>query len=575
MSTEDTPEDLSEETPGHTSTKTASRRRSPWAIATVAAAVMVVGGGGAYWASSASDDGGSKDGGRSSDPAPLAIGDLASDEREAGGTREGIAPGEPSPGRAHYQAPGELPAAPRETAPVYRTAPKVSRADVERLAKALRVAGEPRLERGVWKVGGTPDRMSPTLRVKETGAGGWSYTKFGAPGGDGCLEPPHTMGDADDATQSSPAGPRCGSLRDGTSGGGTKDAGRGREARGPKNAPAVPDGGSRPVSVAEARKAAQPVLDALGQSDAKLDASRTYGAVRAVTADPTFDGLPSYGWQTTLEVGVDGGVDGANGFLNKLAKGDEYPLIDADEAVKALNAGPGNAGRAPVGDCAHTEPAAPDVADDAEKGDQGAKAEKGPGGASGAGDGERGIAPCAPAGGKRSAAHEVREATFGLGMRFEEGRQVLVPSWIFTVRPADAKDGESDFTVTHPAVDPKYVIGAKTGPGAPADGDSSRESGNGTRPGKHIESYSADGRSLTVRFYGGVCSTYQVTADASDSAVTVRVTGKEKKPGAKCVLVAEEFEKKITLDEPLGDREVVDAATGESVPKGEGAKQDK
>ncbi|MFF5717082.1 hypothetical protein [Streptomyces buecherae] len=547
MSTDDTPEDLSEETPGHTSTKTASKRRSPWAIATVAAAVMVVGGGGAYWASSASDDGGSRDGGRSSDPAPLAIGDRASDEN---GTGEGIAPGEPSPGLVHYRAPGELPTAPRETAPVYRTAPKVSRADVERLAKALRVAGEPRLERGVWKVGGTPDRMTPTLRVKQTGAGGWSYTKFGAPGGDGCLEPPHTMGDADDATQSSPAGPRCGSLRDGTSGGGTKDAGRGRDARGPKNAPAVPDGGSQPVSAAEAKKAAQPVLSALGQPDAKLDASRTYGAVRAVTADPTFDGLPSYGWQTTLEVGVDGEVDGANGFLNKLAKGDEYPLIDADEAVKALNAAAANA---PI---LHCQPGTPDPSHKAKKGD---KSE---------------IGPCAP-GSDKPSVHEVREARFGLGMRFEEGRQVLVPSWILTVRPADAKDGESDFTVTHPAVDPKYVIGARTEPGAPADGDSSREPGNGNRPGKHIESYSADGRSLTVRFYGGVCSTYEATADASDAAVTVRVTGKEKKPGAKCVLVAKEFEKKITLAEPLGDREVVDAATGESVPKGEGAKQDK
>ncbi len=386
------------------------------------------------------------------------------------------------------------------------------------------------------------------------------------------------MGDADDATRSSPAGPRCGSLRDGTSGGGTKDAGRGREAHGPKNAPAVPDGGSEPVSVAEAEKAARPVLDAVGQSDAKLDASRTYGAVRAVTADPTFDGLPSYGWQTTLEGGVDGGVDGANGFLNKLAKGDEYPLIDADKAVRALNAGPGDAGRAPGGDCAHTEPAAPDVADDAEKGDQGDrgdKAEQGTGGASGAGDGEQKTAPCTLAPGKQSATHEVREATFELGMRFEEGRQVLVPSWIFTVRPADAKDGESNFTVTHPAVDPKYVIGARTGPGAPTDGGSDREPGNATRPGKHLESYSADGKSLTVRFYGGVCSTYEATADASDSKVTVRVTGKEKKPGAKCVLVAEEFEKKITLDEPLGDREVVDAATGKSVPEGEGAKKDK
>ncbi|MFE6776188.1 hypothetical protein [Streptomyces sp. NPDC057702] len=544
MSTEDTPEDLSEETPGHTGTKTARKRRSPLAIATVAAAVMVVGGGGAYWASSASDDGGSHDGGRSSDtgdPAPLAIGERAGD------TDEGIAPGEPDPTRARYQAPGDLPSAPRETAPVYRTAPKVSRAEVERLARALHVTGQPRLERGVWKVGGSPERMTPTLRVKETGAGGWSFTRFGAPGGDGCLEPPHTMGE-DDAT-SSPASPRCGSLRDGTHGNGTRDAGRSRDAKGPKDAPAIPDGGSAPVSVAEAEKAARPVLEAVGQQDAKLDASRTYGAVRSVTANPALDGLPSYGWQTTLEVGVNGELDGASGFLTKLTKGDEYPLIDADQALKALN-GEGQ----PELHCQPDTPSAPDVD------------EKGKAGPRGGDAGKREIAPCAPSSGK-TVAHEVRQATFGLGMRFEEGRQVLVPSWIFTVRPADAKDGEADFTVTHPAVDPKYVTGAKSGPGAPADEDSDSGSGEGTRPGKQVESYRAEGTELIVRFWGGVCSTHTANADVSSSTVTVRVTSKEKKPGTKCVLVAEEFERKITLDKPVGDRTVVDATTGKSVPE--------
>lgn len=545
MSTEEPPEDLSEETPGHTDTTTTARkRRRSLAIATVAAAVLVVGGGGAYWASTASDDDGSHDGGRSNNPAPLAL-----DAYQAG-DREGIAPGEPSPDQRGYRAAEELPDLPRKTAPVYRTAPKVSRADVERLAKALRVSGQPRLERGVWKVGGTPDRMTPTLRVKETGAGGWSFTKFGAPGGDGCLEPPHTM---EDDADSSPSGPQCGSLRDGTSKGGTKDAGRSRDAKGPKDAPATIDGGSDPVSAAEAKEAAQPVLEALGQGDAKLDASRTYGAIRSVTADPTFDGLPSYGWQTTLEVGVDGEVAGANGFLNKLTKGDEYPVIGAEDAISGLNTGAGNPSKPSIGGCASTEPLAPDVDEDG-----------------GTASDKREIAPCEPAPGAEPTTQWVHKATFGLGMRFAEGRQVLVPSWIFRVRPADAKDGEADFTVTYPAVDPKYLTGSQSGPGAPSTG----EEGHGTDPGtgpstepeKQIESYSVQGKELTVRFYGGVCSTYTATADPSSSKVTVRVTGKQK-PNVKCVLMAKEMQRTITLDEPLGDRAVVDAVSGKPVPK--------
>ncbi|MBB5933414.1 hypothetical protein [Streptomyces zagrosensis] len=550
MSTEDTPEDLSKETSDYTDTKTARKRRSPLTIATVAAAVLVVGGGGAYWASAASDDGGSKDGGRSSDaaePAPLAL------DSTTGEAREGIAVGEPSPTRARYQAPGELPDAPRETAPVYRSGQKVARADVERLAAALKVSGTPRLEQGVWTVGGTPNRMSPTLRVKETGAGGWSFTKAGAPGGDGCLEPPHTMENGDSPDSSAPS---CGSLRDGRGerAGGAKDARQSRDAKDPKSAPATVDGGKDPVSAAEAKDAAQPVLKTLGQSDAKLDASRTYGAIRGVTADPVFDGLPTYGWQTNVEVGVDGEVADASGFLSKLTKGDEYPLISADQALKALNAQGGSEGGVSIGGCASAEPATPD------KGSKGDEAHQG-------GDDKREIAPCEPSPGKQPAA-EVRKATFGLGMRFVEGQQTLVPSWMFTVHPADAKDGEADFTVTQPAVDPKYVAGPKTAPSTPADEGSGSKTGDGAHPLKQVESYRTHGKELTVRFWGGVCSTYTATADTSSSTVKVQVNSAPEKPGGNCIHLAKEFEKKITLDGPLDGREVMDAASGKTVPKG-------
>ncbi|MER0246025.1 hypothetical protein AAHZ94_29445 [Streptomyces sp. HSW2009] len=549
MSTEDTPEDLTEETSDHADAPTRRKRRSPLAIATVAAAVLVVGGGGAYWASSAADD---DDPGQSSNTGnlpPLALDGFADPAQTGFPGERGIAVGEPNPGRPTYRATGELPGAPDPTAPVYRTAPKVSRAEVAKLAKALRITGEPRLERGVWKVGGAPERMSPTLRVKATGAGGWSYTRFGAPGGDGCLEPPHTMGEgADDgatAEQARPSGPRCGSLRDGRPGGGLKDAGRSRDAQGPdgsqggQDTPAIPDGGSPPVSAAEAEKAAEPVLEALGQDEAAVDASRTYGAVRAVTADPVIDGLPSYGWQTTLEIGANGQVDGANGFLADLTASDPYPVVGAEQALRALNAGSGQHGKADIGGCKTAKD--PDVVVSEESTDKTSAP-------------ERHKAPCEPAAGKQPVVQEVQKATFGLGMRFTEGRQVLVPSWIFTVRAADAKDGESDTVVTQPAVDPKYLV-------APT---SSRA--GGWHP-ERTESYEVRGKELTVRFAAGVCSTFSATADTSESTVKVRVTSKRTHPERPCVSMAKNYERKITLDEPLEDRKVVDATTGKTVPR--------
>ncbi len=64
-----------------------------------------------------------------------------------------------------------------------------------------------------------------------------------------------------------------------------------------------------------AKKAAVPVLKALGQDDAKLDASELMGAVRVVNADPKVGGLPTYGWTTGVQVGPDGQVVGGNGQL--------------------------------------------------------------------------------------------------------------------------------------------------------------------------------------------------------------------------------------------------------------------
>ncbi|CAO0837703.1 Large membrane protein (Fragment) OS=Streptomyces microflavus OX=1919 GN=G3I39_05245 PE=4 SV=1 [Streptomyces microflavus] len=98
-----------------------------------------------------------------------------------------------------------------------------------------------------------------------------------------------------------------------------------------------PEAGGQPVSEKAAKAAAAPVLKAVGQDDAALNAGQLMGDVRVVNADPKVDGLPTYGWSTGVQIGPDGKVAGGSGQLKALEKGDTYPAIGADEALKQLN----------------------------------------------------------------------------------------------------------------------------------------------------------------------------------------------------------------------------------------------
>ncbi|MDT3398804.1 hypothetical protein RKE29_19495, partial [Streptomyces sp. B1866] len=171
----------------------------------------------------------------------------------------------------------------------------------------------------------------------------------------------------------------------------------------------------------------------------------------------------------------------------------------------------------------------------------------------------------------------VRAAVLGLAAHQVAGRPALVPSWLFTVGPQGAKDGvdgpsgAAATTVTYPAVDPAFLTSASPGRSPGRGGDGPAEGRTPSRsPGTVPDvpawlSYRAAGRSLTVRFPGGVCSDYAVVAKESASRVEVgiRETGRE---GRVCVLMAVDVEKTVTLDKPLGGRTVVDAKTGQPVP---------
>ncbi|WP_423836123.1 hypothetical protein [Streptomyces cathayae] len=470
----------------------AGRRRSPVLVASVAAAVLLVGGGGAYLAAGAV-------GGPGDSTVPGATGEatpppLTLDAYAEGGPH-GIAPGEPNPYGAAYRADGALPEGP-DSAPVYRARGQITEAQVAGLAKALDVDGKPVAEGDSWRIGGK-DGSGPTLRVDRNAPGTWTFSRY-APGtddckGETCRTPP---ADADDA-------------------------------------PAVTE--------EAARKAAAPVLKALGQDDAKLDAGQVMGVKRVVNAEPEVGGLPTHGWTTGVVVGAGGEVVGGSGRLSTPVKGDTYPVVSAEKALELMNTAPGSGDRAEIGGCATPVPLGGEQQEQSE--------------------------PCVTATTLPATdTVTVDEAVFGLAAHSVDGRQALVPSWLFETRPTASQDGG---TVTYPAVEPEYLTsGARPGesgtgrPTEPGDGDEPTSAPSPREVG--VEGYTAEGSELTVTFTGGVCADYEATASERGDRVAVTVT-ETPWPGKVCILIAKQYQQTVRLDAPLGTREVVDA-DGEPVP---------
>ncbi|MDX3577793.1 hypothetical protein PV663_12755 [Streptomyces sp. FL07-04A] len=462
------------------------RRRSPLLIASVAAAVLLVGGGGAYLtAGAAGGSGGGAGSGSPSDdgsPAALLLDDHARGTGASQGSSNGIAPGEPDPHGVTYKAAGTLPDGP-DSAPVYWAKGAVTADEAARLAKALGVDGTPVADGEAWRIG-AGDSSGPALRVNRQAPGMWTFTRY-APGADNCT-----------------------SFSDKCTGTPT---------------PATDE----PVSEAAAKKAAAPVLKALGQDDAKVDASLTMGAQRMVNADPVVGGLPTYSWTTGLGVNAQGEVVAGNGQLKPPAKGDTYPLVSAQEALDALNAAPGSDHRMGIGGCASPVP----LKDRLES--------------------PCGTSTSAP---KRQTA-TVEDAVLGLAPHTSGGRQVLVPSWLFAVQAAGDADG---YTVAQPAVEPAYLTSATTSAPTP------RPSGSTDTRDVRVDGYTAEGRELTVGFTGGVCADYKATATESKDEVKVTVT-QTPWPDKVCIMIAKEYHQVVQLDAPLGARKVV-GSDGAGVP---------
>ncbi|KOG39147.1 hypothetical protein [Streptomyces resistomycificus] len=467
-------------------------RRPSLVAASVAAAVLLVGGGGAYLAATASgsSDGRTTTGADGDDtPPPLVL-----DGYSGGDGRNGIAPGEPNPYGVTYRADGPLPAGPG-SAPVYRTGGSVTEDQVTELAKALGVEGKPVLRGQSWTVG-TKDGSGPELQVTRQAPGTWSFHRY-AQGTDACR--------SETVCASDPVAPSV-----------------------------------DPVSETVAKKAAAPVLKAVGQDDAKLDAKQLMGAQRIVNADPVVGSLPTHGWTTGVTVSAQGEVVGGSGRLRAPVKGDTYPVLSAEKTLGLMNAAPGSDHRMGIGGCATPVPLK-----------------------------DRQEAPC----GESTASPQVQKntivvekAVFGLASHLVDGRQALVPSWLFEVRESG---GQSTFEVTHPAVDPQYLASSTpsaqpTAPSAPPSAPGDEPTSAPATRDVQVEGYTAEGTELTVSFTGGVCADYEVTASESAGKVTVTVT-ETPWPDKVCIMIAKVYHRTVPLDEPLGGREVV-GTDGKGVP---------
>ncbi|MFI5682520.1 hypothetical protein [Streptomyces sp. NPDC051636] len=458
-----------------------ARRRSSAIVASVAAAVLLAGGGGAYLAATANGASGGGTGSAASGgtPPPLAL-----DGYSASGGTNGIAPGEPNPYGITYQADGTLPGGPG-SAPVYRAGGEVTEDEVARLAEALGVDGAPVADGQTWRVGSGKDGSGPSLQVARQAPGTWTFSRY-APGTDNCRKITVCAQD--------PAAP-------------------------------VTDR----VSETAAKKAAAPVLKALGQDDAKVDASQVMGAQRVVNADPVVGGLPTYGWTTGLTVDRQGELVGGHGELKAPVKGDTYPVLGAKKTLDLMNAAPTTDHRMGIGGCASPVP----LKDRLEQ----------PCGS-----------PASPSAVPAQDTVTVGKAVFGLAAHSVGGRQALVPSWLFQVRAAGAQDA---FTVTYPAVDPKYLAS----PGTP----SSTPSASPAEQSVKVTGYSTAGNSLTVAFEGGVCADYKASATEDSGKVTVTVT-ETPWPDKVCVMIAKVYHRTVHLEKPLGDRRVV-GSDGRAIPR--------
>ncbi|MDX6287903.1 MAG: hypothetical protein QOG53_3388 [Frankiales bacterium] len=270
------------------------------------------------------------------------------------------------------------------------------------------------------------------------------------------------------------------------------------------------------IAAATAKTIATTVFNAAGVGSATTHVGSAGDGGVYVTADPIVSGLQTSGFTTSVTVGNTGRVLFGNGWLATTSEGPAYPLISARAAFEQLKMQP--------------RPLAADM-------------------------------PCQIGKSCGMVEQVVTGATLGLSLQYRDnGRPVLVPSWLFSVVGLDQP-------IAQVAVEPRYLPGPSHPATEPTGKPSSVDPGppTSTVPNPRPSSYtvSSDGRTLTVEYSVGVCpkADYVGTAKESATSITVIITAENIQPmdpDTACIELAQIKHTPVTLQAPLGSRPVRD-----------------
>ncbi len=422
---------------------------------------------------------------------------------------------------------GSLPAGPG-SGPVLRFTGAPGEDDVRALAAALGLTAAPGKRAHGWVV----DGKAGQLRVRNDASGQWSFSRSS--------DCPSYFVDVDRTDGST--GVSCA----------VADAPASVTVPLPPDAPSdAPTANDLPLVTDDAALAtAEPVLAAAGVDATprvRGGAGGQSGTVASVVADPTISGLPTSGLSSVVD--VDGqGVVGATGWLGDLTADGDYPVLSAQKAFDRLDSMP-----RPLAAIA-----CPDIAPGPME--------------SGAPE----TMPCAS-----PEPMVITGATFGLTLSWEGLTPILVPAWLFAVTGWDtplAQIAVADQYLADPTPIPEPTTG--TGGGSdPGSGGSAIPPQPGT-PDTPVEPptdrglspepapgyvsivsaiASADGMSLTLVGWGGVCAEYSGEVKEDPAHVYGYVTSRSTlAPDEACIEIAKEIKVTVKLQEPLGSRTVID-----------------
>lgn len=458
--------------------------------------------------------------------APLRIGTATGNGVPAAGSDS--SGGKLTPG---WTLKGSLPSGPG-TGPVLRFTGAPSEDDVRALATALGLTAAPDKQAHGWIVAGATGE----LRVRSDTAGQWSFSRS--------TDCPSYFVDVDRADGS--GGVSCAVAAD--------------AAAGTVAAPSQPASDLPLVTDDAALATAEPVLAAAGVDATPRvlgGAAGQSGTVASVVADPTISGLPTSGLSSVVDVDPQG-VRGATGWLGDLTADGDYPVVSAQKAFDRLDSMPR----------ALAAIACPDIAP---------------------GPMESGAPEAMPCASPEPMV--VTGATFGLTLSWEGLTPILVPAWLFTVTGWDnplAQIAVADQYLAEPTPIPEPTTDAGGGsdPGSggsaipPQPGTPETPAEPPTDPGlspEPVPGYvsidsalvSADGMSLTLVGWGGVCAEYSGEVKEDSDHVYGYITSRSTlAPDQACIEIAKEIKVTVRLQEPLGPRTVLDqtSSSGRVVP---------